>query len=197
MPSTPGTPNDLPVMLFETPQEWEDWLDRNHATSSGIWLRIAKKGSALRSVSYDAALEIALCYGWIDGQKLRYDDSSWLQKFTPRRAGSIWSKVNREKALALIHSGRMKPAGLAAVERAQRSGRWDAAYDSSGQATIPDDFQAALEAHAEAKAFFATLDSRNRYAILFRIQTAKQAATRSRRIQEFIRMLERHEKLYP
>jgi uncharacterized protein YdeI (YjbR/CyaY-like superfamily) len=183
-------------MLCETPQEWEDWLDHNHATSSGIWLRIAKKGSALQSVSYDAALEIALCYGWIDGQKLRYDDSSWLQKFTPRRAGSLWSKVNREKALALIDSGRMKPAGLAAVERAQQDGRWDAAYDSSGRATIPDDFQAALDSHAEAKAFFATLDSRNRYAILFRIQTARQAATRSRRIQEFIRMLERHEKPY-
>jgi uncharacterized protein YdeI (YjbR/CyaY-like superfamily) len=183
--------------MIEHQKDWAAWLDKNYATSPGVWLRLAKKASAIPSVSYDEALGVALCYGWIDGQKKSYDESSWLQKFTPRGVKSIWSKVNREKAQELIESGQMKPAGLEAVERAKQDGRWDAAYDSPGGASVPSDFQAELDRNAKAKAFFATLNSRNRYAILFRIQTAKKAETRAKRIQQFIRMLENHEKLYP
>jgi uncharacterized protein YdeI (YjbR/CyaY-like superfamily) len=197
MTSTGQPGNDLPIMLFAQQQEWAAWLDENHATSPGVWLRLAKKASGTASVTYDEALEVALCYGWIDGQKKSYDDSSWLQKFTPRGAKSIWSKVNREKAEKLIERGQMKPAGLAAVERARQDGRWDAAYDSPGSASVPDDFQAALDRGPQAKAFFATLNSRNRYAILFRIQTAKKAETRAKRIEQFVRMLANHETLYP
>ncbi len=197
MKSTRNTLNDIPVMLFEQQKEWAVWLDKNHAMSSGVWLKLAKKAAGLNSVSYDEALEVALCYGWIDGQKKSYDESSWLQKFTPRRVKSIWSKVNREKAQKLIESGQMKPAGLKAVEAARQDGRWDAAYDSPSGATVPSDFQAELDKNVQAKAFFATLDSRNRYAILFRIQTAKKAETRTKRIQQFIEMLEKKEKLYP
>jgi uncharacterized protein YdeI (YjbR/CyaY-like superfamily) len=189
--------NDLPVIQFEDQQAWAAWLDENHATSAGLWLRLAKKASGIPSVSYDQALEVALCYGWIDGQKKSDDQTWWLQKFTPRGAKSIWSKVNRQKAQKLIESGRMKPAGLEAIERAKQDGRWDAAYDSPSSATVPDDFQAALDKNTQAKAFFATLNSANRYAILFRIQTAKKAETRARRIEQFIHMLENHEKLYP
>jgi len=137
-----------------------------------------------------------LCYGWIDGQGKGLDESAWLQKFTPRGPRSIWSKINRTKAMELIESGRMKPAGLAAIDRAKKNGQWTAAYDSHSTATVPDDFQAALDQHPKAKAFFATLDSTNRYAILFRLQTAKKAETRARRIEQFIGMLEKHEKIH-
>jgi len=197
MKPTRTPPNDLPVMLFEHQNDWAAWLDTNHAALSGVWLRLAKKASALKSVSYDEALEVALRYGWIDGQKKSYDESSWLQKFTPRGVKSIWSKVNREKAQELIRSGQMKPAGLTAVERAKQDGRWDAAYDSPRNSTVPTDFQAALDQNATANAFFATLTSRNRYAILFRLQTAKTTQTRTKRIEQFIRMLANHETLYP
>ena len=188
---------ELPIKLFADQAAWAAWLAANHAESPGLWLQHAKKGSGLASVSYAEALDVALCYGWIDGQKKSYDDSSWLQKWTPRGAKSIWSKINREKALKLIEQGRMQPAGLAEVERAKQDGRWEAAYDSHSTATVPDDLQAALDNNAEASAFFATLNRTNRYAILFRIQTAKKAETRAKRIQEFIGMLERREKLYP
>ena len=195
--STKNTRNDLPVVLFEDQKDWAVWLDQNHTTSSGLWLRLAKKASGLKSVTYDEALEVALCHGWIDGQKKSYDESSWLQKFTLRGVRSIWSKINREKAQKLIESGQMKPAGLKAVEAAKQDGRWEAAYDSPSEATVPSDFQAELDRNAQAKAFFAMLNSQNRYAILFRIQTAKKAETRTKRIEQFIRMLEKHEKLYP
>ena len=187
---------ELPVELFKDQKHWASWLDRRHAESPGVWLRLAKKGSGIQSVSYAEALEVALCYGWIDGQKKSYDESSWLQKFTPRGGRSLWSKVNREKAEELIRTGRMKPAGMAAIERAKENGRWEAAYDSPGKATIPDDFQAELDRHPKAKEFFSTLNSANRYAILWRIQTVKKAETRARRIQQFIEMLERHEKIH-
>lgn len=187
----------LPVLLFAHRDDWTRWLASNHALSTGVWLQLAKKAASIASVSYAEALDAALCYGWIDGQKQRYDDASWLQKFTPRGAKSIWSKVNCGKVQVLIEGGRMQPAGLAAVERAKHDGRWDAAYDSQSRATVPADLQAALDASPEAQAFFATLSSGNRYAILFRIQTAKQAETRVRRIGEFIRMLEQHETLHP
>lgn len=187
----------LPVLLFAHRDDWTRWLAANQALSTGVWLQLAKKAASITSLSYAEALDAALCYGWIDGQKQRYDAASWLQKFTPRGAKSIWSKVNCEKVQVLIDGGRMQPAGLAAVERAKHDGRWDAAYDSQSRATVPADLQAALDANTEAQAFFATLTSGNRYAILFRIQTAKQAETRARRIGEFIRMLEQHETLHP
>ena len=188
---------ELPIELFDDQAAWAAWLELNHAKSPGLWLRHAKKASNLASVSYAEALDVALCYGWIDGQKKSYDESSWLQKWTPRGAKSIWSKINREKALKLIEQARIQPAGLAEVERAKQDGRWEAAYDSHSTATVPDDLQAALDSNAEAGAFFATLNSTNRYAILFRIQTAKKAETRAKRIREFIGMLERHEKMHP
>ena len=188
---------DLPIKLFKRQEDWADWLDKHYAKSKGLWLRIAKASSKLQSVTYGEALEVALCYGWIDGQKQTYDESSWLQKFTPRGEKSIWSKINRDKALALIASGKMKPAGLAAVEQAKRNGRWDAAYDSQRSVTVPSDFQAELDKNAIAKDFFATLNSVNRYALLFRIQTAKKPETRAKRIQQVIQMLEKQQKIHP
>ncbi len=194
---TPKTTAELPELTFKRQKDWATWLRQNHAASAGVWLRLAKKGAGLQSVSYDEALEEALCYGWIDGQSKSVDESWWRQKFVPRRARSIWSKVNRERAERLIAAGRMQPAGLNEVERAKQDGRWDAAYDSPSRATVPDDLQAALERNPQARTFFATLDSRNRYAILFRIQTAKKPETRAKRIEQFVRMLAAGEKLYP
>ncbi len=184
-------------MKFEDQEAWFAWLRKNHARSSGVWLRIAKKGAGARSVSYPEAVDAALCFGWIDGQKKSGDQRYWLQRFTPRSAKSIWSKINREKANRLIESGRMTAAGLREVERAKRDGRWHGAYDSPSRAAIPADFQAALDRIPRAKAFFATLDSRNRYAVLFRIQTARKAETRARRIEKFAEMLSRREKIHP
>ena len=197
MKTTSKTTPDIPVILFAKPKDWESWLKANHAASKGLWLRLAKKNPGIESVTYAEALDVALCYGWIDGQKKSYDETTWLQKFTPRGAKSIWSKINREKATALIESGQMKPAGLKTIESAKQDGRWDAAYDSQSKATVPEDFQAALDQNAKAKAFFDTLKKYNRYAILFRIQTAKKAETRSRRIQQCIEMLEKHETFHP
>ena len=191
-----GKSKDQPVMLFASKNAWASWLDKNQATSVGLWLRLAKKAAELESVTYAEALDVALCYGWIDGQKKSFDQESWLQKFTPRGAKSIWSKINREKAQELIEAGKMQPAGLQAIEKAKQDGRWDAAYDSQSKATVPDDLQAELDRNPQAKAFFATLNSVNRYAILFRIQTAKKVETRARRIQHFIQMLEKNEKLH-
>jgi uncharacterized protein YdeI (YjbR/CyaY-like superfamily) len=190
------TSPELPILAFDGPDAWAAWLEEEHASSKGIWLKLAKKGSGIPSVTYAEALEVALCHGWIDGQKRSHDASAWLQKFTPRGKRSIWSKVNREKALALIESGRMRPAGLEEVERAQRDGRWEAAYDSQSTATMPGDLAEVLEQSPKAKAFFATLDSANRYAILFRVQTAKKAETRVRRIEQLVQMLERGEKIH-
>lgn len=197
MTSARTTLNDIPVKAFKSQKDWTAWLDKNHATSSGIWLRLAKKRSELKSVTYAEALEVALCYGWIDGQKNGWDESSWLQKFSPRGPRSIWSKINRAKAEELIESGRMKPAGLAAIDQARKTGQWDAAYDSHRTAAVPDDFQSELDKNPKAQAFFNTLDGGNRYAILFRLQTAKKAETRARRVEQFIRMLEKHEKIHP
>jgi uncharacterized protein YdeI (YjbR/CyaY-like superfamily) len=197
MKSPTTSSGDLPVILFEQLQDWADWLDQHQATSAGVWLRLAKKASGLRSITYAEALEVALCYGWIDSQKKSYDEQTWIQKFTRRGPKSIWSKINREKAEQLIAAGQMKPPGLAAVEAARQDGRWEAAYDSFSNATIPDDFQAELDKNAAAQAFFDILNRQNRYAILYRIQTAKKAETRARRIQQFIEMLANQEKLYP
>ena len=188
---------DLPIMAFETQSTWEDWLDEHHADTKGAWLKIAKKGAVIPTISYAEALEGALCYGWIDGQKAALDDRLWLQKFTPRRAKSIWSKVNREKALELVAAGKMRPPGQRQIELAQADGRWEAAYESQRTIVVPPDLQSALESNPGAAQFFATLDSANRYAILWRIQQAKRPQTRAARIEKFIGMLSRHEKVHP
>lgn len=185
-----------PILSFKTKAAWAAWLAKNHGASSGVWLRLAKKSSGASSVTYAEAIDVALCYGWIDGQKKSESEQHWLQRFVPRKGRSVWSKINREKALSLIARGEMKPAGLKEIERAKGDGRWKDAYDSARNATVPSDLQAALNANAKAKAFFATLNARNRYAILFRIQTAKKAETRARRIQTFVQMLEKHETLH-
>jgi uncharacterized protein YdeI (YjbR/CyaY-like superfamily) len=189
--------DNVPIMSFETQQSWEEWLKENHAETKGIWLKIAKKEARSPSVSYAEALDSALCYGWIDGQKAAFDDKYWLQKFTPRTAKSIWSKVNCGKAEALIAEGRMQPAGLRQVELAKADGRWGRAYESQSKITIPDDFQRELDKNPKAKDFFNTLDSANRYAFLFRIHAAKKPETRSAKIQKFVEMLNQQQKLHP
>lgn len=183
--------------LFKDQSAWSAWLGKNQERSSGIWLRLAKKNSGLQSVTYAEALDVALCYGWIDGQKRPESHQAWLQRFCPRSAKSIWSKINREKALKLIAGGRMMPAGHRAIEQAKGNGRWESAYDSPRGAAVPDDFQRALKASPKAKSFFENLDRANRYAVLFRIETGKRAETRTRNIQKFIDMLERGEKIHP
>ena len=188
---------ELPVLALPTEKAWQRWLDANHATSPGVWLQFAKKSSAAKSVARNAALDLALCYGWIDGQAQSRDADSYLQKFTPRRSRSMWSKINCDKAEALIESGTMRPAGQAEVDRAKQDGRWAAAYAGPRTIEVPDDLQAALDRNRKAAAFFGTISSRNRYAILFRIHHAKKAETRARRIDQFVGMLERHETIYP
>ncbi|MFJ8806879.1 YdeI family protein [Streptomyces sp. NPDC102490] len=185
-----------PVLSFATQEEWEKWLEENHEDTTGIWFRIPKNGSGADGVDYARALESALCYGWIDGQKKKQDERYWLQRFTPRRSGSKWSKVNREKATELIKAGRMRPAGQREVDRAKKDGRWEAAYAAQSKATVPDDLQAALDAAPKARDFFATLDSRNRYSILHRVEDAKKAETRAARIEKFVAMLAEGKKLY-
>lgn len=185
-----------PIRLFATQSGWAQWLEKNHRNSRGLWLRLAKKGSGFQSITYAEALEVALCYGWIDGQKRGESQQAWLQRFLPRSAKSIWSKINRDKALGLIACGRMKDAGLEAVEAAKKDGRWQAAYDSPKGANVPEDFQTALNASKKAQKCFENLDRANRYAVLFRIQTAKKAETRSRKIREFVEMLERNETIH-
>lgn len=187
----------IPIMSFETQQDWEEWLKEHHTESKGIWLKIAKKEASTPSASYAEALDSALCYGWIDGQKAAFDDEYWLQKFTPRTAKSIWSKANCGKAEALIAEGRMQPAGLRQVELAKLDGRWERAYESQSKITIPDDFQRELDKNPQAKDFFDTLDSANRYAFLFRIHAAKKPETRSAKIQKFVEMLNQQQKLHP
>ena len=186
-----------PTLTFTTQEAWEDWLEANAEEVPGVWLRIAKRSAEQPTVSYAQALESALCYGWIDGQKQAENEHYWLQRFTPRTAKSIWSKINKAKAETLISAGRMRPAGLRAIDQAKRDGRWDAAYSSASTSTVPDDLQQALDTNPKAKQFFATLNSQNRYAILFRIQNVKKAETRARKIAQFIDMLNNGEKLHP
>jgi uncharacterized protein YdeI (YjbR/CyaY-like superfamily) len=187
---------DRPIVSFANQRTWEAWLAKHHRTSQGVWLKIAKKASGHASVSYDQAVEGALCHGWIDGQKRPLDAKWWLQKFTPRRARSVWSTINRTKALRLIKAGRMKPAGVREVHGAKRDGRWRSAYDSASTMRMPPDLQAALSKNAKAKAFFATLSSSNRYAILWRVHDAKRPETRAKRIANFVRRLQRGKKLH-
>jgi len=180
-----------------TAAAWARWLKRHHASAAGIWLRIAKKDSGIASVDYAGALEEALCWGWIDGQRRSDDAQYFQQRFTPRTKRSIWSQINRAKVLKLIEEGRMQPAGHAEIERAKTDGRWDAAYEGVSAATVPPDLQAALDANRNAAKFFATLDSRNRFAVLFRTQSAKKPETRARRIAQFVEMLAKGEKIHP
>lgn len=188
--------SDLPVVGFATVKGWEQWLADNHDRSPGLWLKIAKAGSGTATVTYKQALEAALCYGWIDGQKAALDESFWLQRFTPRKPDSAWSKINREKAEELIEQGRMRPPGLAAVEAARARGTWDRAYASQSTATVPADLQAALDQNPQAASFFASLDGANRYAILYRIHAAKRPETRAARIEKFIAMLNASERIH-
>lgn len=188
-------PVELPVLPFDSKKKFADWLAKNHDKSAGVWLKIAKKGAGIPTVTYAEALDVALCYGWIDGQKGSFDEQYFLQKFTPRRPKSIWSKINVEKVERLIASGEMKPSGLKAVEAAKQDGRWDAAYSSQKNMEVPADFKSALNKNKKAKAFFETLTGSKRYAFLFRIETAKKAETREKRIHQFVEMLERGESL--
>jgi len=189
--------SDLPVLGFAGAGAWESWLAQQHASSPGVWLKIAKKGSGATGVSYQEALEVALCYGWIDGQKGALDDEYWLQRFTPRKPGSRWSKINTEKAAELIETGRMRPAGMREVELAREDGRWDAAYAGQRSMAVPEDLERELAGNEAARAFFATLSSVNRYAILYRIDDAKRAETRARRIAKYVAMLASRETIYP
>lgn len=188
---------DRTTRLFASPKAWRAWLAAHHASSPGLWLKLAKQGSGIASVTYSEALDVALCYGWIDAQKDKLDDLHWLQRFTPRKPRSRWSKVNRDRVEKLQAAGAMTPAGLAQVEAAQADGRWDAAYDGMRTAAVPEDLQRELDAHPHAAAFFATLDRANRYAILYRLHHAVKPETRARHLARFIAMLEAGEKIHP
>jgi len=188
--------DDLPIFLFASPAELEAWLDKNHAATEGIWLKIAKKDSGVESVAYAEALELALCFGWIDSQKRGFDEKHFLQRFTPRRPRGKWSQINREKAEGLIAAGAMRAAGLAEVEAAKADGRWDAAYAGQRTAEVPADLQLELDGNEAAREFFASLDRANRYAILYRLEEAKKPETRERRLRKFVGMLERGEKIH-
>jgi uncharacterized protein YdeI (YjbR/CyaY-like superfamily) len=189
--------SDEVALFCASRADWRDWLEAHHGDADGVWLKIAKKRSGIASVSHAEALDVALCFGWIDAVRHAHDDEYFLQRFTPRRARSKWSQVNRDRAERLIEAGEMHPAGLAEVRRAKADGRWDAAYEPQSRATVPDDLQAALDANRAAAQTFATLTSQNRYAILFRLRDAKRPETRARRLERFVAMLERGETPYP
>ncbi len=186
-------PTELPTLPFESKKKFSEWLAKQHDKSAGVWMKLAKKATGIPSVTYQEALDVALCYGWIDGQKGSFDDKYFLQKFTPRRPKSIWSKINTEKVERLIASGQMKSPGLKAVEAAKQDGRWDAAYKSQKNISVPEDFQSALSKNEKAKIFFDTLTGAKRYSFLFRIETAKKVETREKRIHQFVEMLEKGE----
>jgi uncharacterized protein YdeI (YjbR/CyaY-like superfamily) len=176
---------------------WHDWLAEQGATSAGVWLKFAKKGAAEPTVTFDEALDVALCFGWIDGQISRLDDSYWLKRFTPRKPGSNWSQINTEKAESLINAGRMRPAGQLEVDKAKADGRWQRAYASQRRAVVPDDLRAALDANKAASDFFETISQINRYAILYRIHVVKRPETRARKIEQYVQMLADHKTIHP
>lgn len=188
---------DRETLRFADAAAWEKWLAKNHDKSEGVYLAIAKKGTGIQSVSHQEALDVALCYGWIDGVRNSLDDERFLQSFSPRRARSTWSQINRDKVAALIAAGRMRPPGQAEIDRAKADGRWDAAYAGQKTITVPADLQKAIDASPKAKDFFATLSSQNRFAILFRVGNVKKAETRAANIAKFVAMLERGETIYP
>ena len=184
------------IRAFRSQRDFETWLDKNHSRTGGLWIRFARKASGIKSITYSEALDEALCYGWIDALRRPESDTTYLQRFVPRRVKSLWSKINRAKALALIESGRMRPQGSAEVERAKQDGRWEAAYDSPANATMPPEFERELDRHPRAKAFFATISRVNRYAIIWRLATARKQETRDRLSRKFIDMLENGQTLH-
>ena len=186
-------PTEYPTLPFESKKKFAEWLAKNHDKSAGVWMKLAKKATGILSVTYAEAVEVALCYGWIDGQAGSFDEQYFLQKFTPRRPKSIWSKINVEKVERLIASGEMKPSGLKAVEAAKQDGRWAAAYSSPKNIVVPEDFQSALSKNKKAETFFESLTGSKRYSFLFRIETAKKAETRMKRILQIVEMLEKGE----
>jgi uncharacterized protein YdeI (YjbR/CyaY-like superfamily) len=188
---------DLPTLSFGSAAEFAAWLAEHHGDMPGLWMSIAKKGTGITTLDYPGALDIALCWGWIDGQKKQQDEHFWLQRFTPRTTRSKWSKINCDKAEQLIARGVMQPAGLRQVEAARADGRWEAAYAGQRAADVPEDLAAALAANPAAAAFFATLDGRNRYSVLYRIQDAKKESTRAARITKYVAMLAEEKKIYP
>ena len=185
-----------PIRAFKSQRDFESWLERNQHKTEGVWIRFAKKGSGIKSVSYQEALDSALCYGWIDALRLPETEKTYLHRFLPRRPKSLWSSINRGKALALIESGRMRAGGLAEIERAKKDGRWDSAYVSPANATMPPEFERELESRPKAKAFYETLSRVNRYAIIWRLATAKKQETRDRLSRKFLEMLEKGETLH-
>ena len=195
--SLPNTKAGLPICAFASSAAWEAWLDAQPAASKGVWLKLAKAASGVASVSKQEAVDCALCRGWIDGQLDKFDADHWLVRFTPRLPKSKWSQANRERALVLIRLGRMRPAGMRAIEEAKRDGRWEAAYAPQSTATVPEDLQSALDRSPAAKRRFDQLDSRNRYAILYRIHDAKKTETRVQRIEKYVAMLARGETIHP
>src|SRR5262245_45186073 len=197
MTRQPGSmAEELPIVLFASPADFEAWLEERHAKSAGLWLKIAKKGSGVRSIAYAEALEVALCFGWIDSQKRSFDERHFLQRFTPRRPRGRWSRINRDAAEGLIAAGKMRPAGLTEVEAAKSDGRWEAAYAGQRSAAVPPDLKRELDANSVARKFFAALDSANRYAIVYRLEEAKKPETRERRLRKLVAMLERGEKIH-
>ena len=190
-----GADDGLPAIVFASDAEWEAWLEENHARAGGVWVKIAKKGSGIESVRYPEVLDTALCFGWIDGRREALDGDWFLQRYTPRRARSRWSRINRDKVERLTAEGRMRPAGLAEVERAKADGRWEAAYASQQYATVPEDLQRELDKRPEAAAFFAGLNGQNRFAILYRLHDAKRPETRARRLAQFVAKLEAGESI--
>ena len=196
MPAKPAPADPLPQLTFKTQNAWKSWLTKNHTIASGIWLQFAKKDSGIPSVTYAEAVEVALCFGWIDGLTQRVDDCYYRQRFTPRKRNSVWSQVNRAKALDLIEQQLMQPAGLAAIHQAKVNGRWDTAYAGPRTIQVPEDLETALRARPKAAKFFATLNGQNRYAILFRLQTTRSSKTRATKLRKFVEMLERGETIY-
>jgi uncharacterized protein YdeI (YjbR/CyaY-like superfamily) len=188
---------ELPVIGFASREQWRRWLAEHHESSDGVRVKMARKATGLRTVTLAEAVEVALCYGWIDGQGKRLDDEFWTVRFTPRRPRSRWSRINRDRALELIDRGEMQPAGMREIERAQADGRWDAAYEPASTAAVPDDLQRALDAEPRARETFAALDSRNRYAVLHRIAEARRPETRARRIEKHVAMLAEGRSPYP
>lgn len=184
------------IIAFKSPEDWHAWLMANHTQPIGIWVRLYKKASGVKSINYDQALDEALCFGWIDGQKKSFDEKSWIQKFTPRRAKSLWSKRNRDHIARLVKAKRMQPAGLREVKNAKADGRWDQAYDSAKTMKIPEDFLKELKKDKSAYEFFLTLNKANVYAIAWRLQTAKKPETRERRMAAILDMLKNGKKLH-
>jgi uncharacterized protein YdeI (YjbR/CyaY-like superfamily) len=188
---------ELPVVAFRSTAAWHNWLAEHVATSPGVWLKFAKKGAPEPTVTFDEALDVALCFGWIDGQIGRLDEGYWLKRFTPRKPASNWSQINTEKAESLISAGRMRPAGQREVDRAKADGRWERAYASQRKAVVPDDLRQALDANKAASDFFETISSINRYAILYRIHVVKGPQTRARKIEQYVQMLAEHKTIHP